>query len=61
LPRGADLVRGPAGYGFERLPDGAPRLAYASANWRRAMAADRTFSAKLKRFGSAVGISSGTP
>ena len=28
LQRIADVVRGPAGFGFERLPDGAPRLAY---------------------------------
>jgi len=96
--RGSDLVRGPAGYGPERLPDGAPPLAFVYRNWRLAMqkadgdlrsvhkhfrlwfcivdgwepgiwrpeditttAADRSFSAKLQRFGAAVGIPSGRP
>jgi hypothetical protein len=33
----ANLVRGPAGYGIERFPDGAGRLAFSYRNWRRAM------------------------
>jgi hypothetical protein len=98
VTRGADMVRGAAGHGFERFPDGAPRLAGTYRNWRLAMekadsdlrttykhlrlwrcvlegwqpgvwkpediatvAADRSFSAKLKRFGGAVGIPSGQP
>ena len=97
ITRGADLVRGPAGHGYERFPDGAPRLAGTYRNWRLALgkddevrmtarhfrlwrcvvdgwepgvwgpadietrAQDRTFSAKLSRFGAAVGIPSGQP
>lgn len=37
IQRGADAVRDLAGFGPERLPDGAPRLAFAYRNWRKAM------------------------
>jgi hypothetical protein len=33
----ADLVRGPAGHGCERFPDGAPKLAGTYRNWRLAL------------------------
>lgn len=98
VQRGADMVRGPAGHGFERFSDGAPRLAGTYRNWRLALSkansdlrgvhrhfrlwftvvdgwepgvwrpediettpADSSFSTRLKRFGSAVGIPSGQP
>jgi hypothetical protein len=90
VTRGADAVRAAAGHGYERFPDGAPRLAGTYRNWRKAMAdaadltrtgrhvrlwrtvvegwepgvwkpsdietiaEDRTFAAKLRRFGGAV-------
>jgi hypothetical protein len=97
ITNAADTVRQAAGFGVERFPDGAPRLAGTYKNWRMAMEkelelritarhfrlwrcitedwqpgvwkpedikttpADRTFSAKLKRFGGAVGVPSGHP
>jgi hypothetical protein len=38
LQRVADVVRQPAGEGFERYPDGAPRDAAVYRNWRKALA-----------------------
>ncbi len=97
LQKIADVVRHPAGHGFERYPDGAPRDAAVFRNWRKALdeapamasthkslyvwrtvvegwepgvwkpedikttPADASFSAKLARFGYAVGIPSGKP
>jgi hypothetical protein len=97
LQRLADVVRSPAGFGFERYPDGAPRLAAVYRRWPKALdeegamasthkslrlwravvdgwqpgvwrpedikttPADSSFSAKLQRFGFAVGRPSGLP